>query len=129
MVLPIFTTLCVVIKIVFQVGFLFWRVCVEEQRTGCESKGLAECEKIFDKREIQWINPESVCETSFEFMAWYTDPSTFWFTTCFVSLPIIWAFFLLNTPHDCFRCLGKDPDRIFSIYQYNRIDRQNLIVW
>ena len=32
----------------------------------------------------------------------------------FRVLPII-AFLLLNWPHDCYRCLGKDPDRIFSI--------------
>ena len=34
----------------------------------------------------------------------------------FRVLPII-AFLVLNWPHDCYRCLGKDPDRIFSIYQ------------
>ena len=30
-------------------------------------------------------------------------------------LPII-GFLLLNWPHDCYRCLGKDPDRTFSIH-------------
>ena len=30
------------------------------------------------------------------------------------TVPMI-SFLLLNKPHDCYRCLGKDPDRIFSI--------------
>jgi len=24
------------------------------------------------------------------------------------------AFFILNKPHDCYMCLGKDPERIYS---------------
>ena len=61
-------------------------------------------------------------------MKWYVDPANFWFITCFIALPIIWAFLLLHTPHDCFRCTGKDPDRIFSIHQYNRLDRAAIKV-
>ena len=30
------------------------------------------------------------------------------------------SYFWLNEPHDCFRCLGKDPDRRFSIFQLTR---------
>ena len=29
------------------------------------------------------------------------------------SLPIL-AYLILNEPHDCYVCLGKDPDRIYS---------------
>ena len=28
-------------------------------------------------------------------------------------LPML-AFFIFNDPHDCYTCLGKDPDRIYS---------------
>ena len=31
-----------------------------------------------------------------------------------VSLLPFWAFLLFNNPHDCFKCLGKDPDRNYS---------------
>ena len=32
-----------------------------------------------------------------------------------IMLPVI-VFFLLDQPHDCFTCLGKDPDHIYSTY-------------
>ena len=31
-------------------------------------------------------------------------------------LPVL-TFYVLDAPHDCFACLGKDPDRIYSIFQ------------
>ena len=37
-------------------------------------------------------------------------------------LPII-AFLLCNKPHDCYTCLGKDPDRNYSIYQLSQEER------
>ena len=37
-------------------------------------------------------------------------------------LPVI-AFFIFNTPHDCYTCLGKDPDRNYSIYQLSLEER------
>ena len=30
-------------------------------------------------------------------------------------LPVI-VFFCFDEPHDCFRCMGKDPDRIYSCF-------------
>jgi len=30
-------------------------------------------------------------------------------------LPFVF-YFAFNKPHDCFKCLGKDPDRRFSIF-------------
>ena len=41
-------------------------------------------------------------------------------------LPVV-LFILLDRPHDCFACLGKDPVRPYSIYQLKRkevVDRQ-----
>ena len=35
--------------------------------------------------------------------------------TAFLLLPFI-LFFALNDPHDCFTCLGKDPNHIYSRY-------------
>lgn len=32
-----------------------------------------------------------------------------------VLLPVV-LFLLLDRPHDCFVCLGKDPDRVYSTY-------------
>ena len=30
------------------------------------------------------------------------------------------GFFWFNEPHDCFQCVGKDPDRRYSIFQLTR---------
>ena len=35
------------------------------------------------------------------------------------------SYLWLNEPHDCFRCLGKDPDRRYSIFQLTR--RESLM--
>ena len=40
----------------------------------------------------------------------------------FMLLPVA-AFFVLNEPHDCFMCFGKDPDRIYSSYQLTPEER------
>ena len=32
-----------------------------------------------------------------------------------IMLPVIF-FLLLDDPHDCFTCLGKDPDRVYSSF-------------
>ena len=41
---------------------------------------------------------------------------------CFILLPVV-VFFLLDQPHDCFICLGKDPDAIYSTYQLSLEER------
>ena len=33
------------------------------------------------------------------------------------------AYFWLNEPHDCYVCLGKDPDRIYSSFQLTLEER------
>ena len=37
-------------------------------------------------------------------------------------LPTI-AFLALNKPHDCYVCLGKDPERVYSRFQLNLEER------
>ena len=59
-------------------------------------------------------------------MTWYSKYSSFFIETCLVYLLPVVAFLLLNDPHDCFRCLGKDPDRVFSIQQYSKIELKHL---
>ena len=39
-------------------------------------------------------------------------------------LPFVF-YFWFNEPHDCFKCLGKDPERRYSIFQLT--ERENLI--
>ena len=36
------------------------------------------------------------------------------------QLIAIWAFLIFNRPHDCFECLGKDPQRNYSMFQYGK---------
>ena len=43
-------------------------------------------------------------------------------TTVVELIPFL-MFFLLDRPHDCFVCLGKDPDRIYSIFQLKTEER------
>ena len=31
-----------------------------------------------------------------------------------------WVFLIFNKPHDCFACLGKDPSRSYSRFQYSK---------
>ena len=38
------------------------------------------------------------------------------------------TFFAFNQPHDCFVCLGKDPERIYSRFQLNREERMLRIL-
>ena len=40
---------------------------------------------------------------------------TFLLVDACMMLPII-GFFLVDDPHDCYTCLGKDPDRIYSSF-------------
>ena len=42
--------------------------------------------------------------------------------TMFLLLPVV-AYFLLNEPHDCYMCYGKDPDRVYSIFQLTLEER------
>ena len=46
-----------------------------------------------------------------------------WQTGCsfFSILPFL-TFLILNKPHDCYRCVGKDPERKYSKFQYSIID-------
>ena len=39
-----------------------------------------------------------------------------------LMLPVV-AFLCFDDPHDCFRCMGKDPDRIYSSFQMTLEDR------
>ena len=124
LVLSVITSICVLIKIYFLFGFVYWRFCVEEQRTECDSINVVreehnmnplDCVHMYRKDDIVWIAYNSWCHTVYTYMDIYSDPTYSWVQTCLVDLPVFWAFFLLNQPHDCFRCLGKDPDRVFSI--------------
>ena len=42
--------------------------------------------------------------------------------TIVVYLLPIWSYMVLEQPHDCFRCLGKDPDRKFSQFQMSHTE-------
>ena len=44
------------------------------------------------------------------------------FVDLVVLLPVV-TFLLFDNPHDCFTCLGKDPDRIYSSFQLSFQER------
>ena len=74
-----------------------------------------DCAHMFQEKDVKWVNKASLCHVTYGLINFYIEPGYYWLKTAAISLPVIWAFFLLDKPHDCFRCLGKDPDRIFSI--------------
>ena len=39
-----------------------------------------------------------------------------------ILIPVI-VFVVLDEPHDCFVCLGKDPERVYSIFQLKREEK------
>ena len=43
-----------------------------------------------------------------------------------VTIIPFWAFLLFRNPHDCFKCLGKDPERNYSKFQYKRAEIKRL---
>ena len=45
-------------------------------------------------------------------------------TTAFLFLIPFFIFLAFNKPHDCFKCLGKDPERRYSIFQFNKFERE-----
>lgn len=47
----------------------------------------------------------------------------FFFLITLIELAPFLTFYLLDKPHDCFVCLGKDPDRIYSSFQLTRAQR------
>lgn len=74
-----------------------------------------------------------ICEVAVEvqtFELGSNDPTSFfknlWKWVAFSSVVemapygVYLAVSIVYKPHDCFRCFGKDPERKFSIYQYNK---------
>ena len=76
LVLLILTTYCVLIKIFFQFGFLFWRVCVGSQLKQCFAVRpyypKTDCEHLFKRSDRLWISDQSWCHNIYEFMNGYT---------------------------------------------------------
>ena len=56
----------------------------------------------------------------------YQDPANDFLKELSMFLMPIQAYLLLNNPHDCFKCVGKDPDRVFSISQYGKREQLSL---
>ena len=56
-------------------------------------------------------------EIDYQQFSWIIFNLNFW-----LLIPI-WTFFWLHDPHDCYTCLGKDPDRIYSRFQLNVEER------
>lgn len=70
-----------------------------------------------DENKLSEIETRDICyyyrsfEVSFE--------GRFWFGEVFLDFAILFvilAFFVLNNPHDCYMCIGKDPERIYSAH-------------
>lgn len=74
------------------------------------SKNPGICEYIFHSALKVFSNENSVVPTSMLIViAQYLVPVVF--------------FLLIDKPHDCFQCLGKDPDRIYSSFQLKKSER------
>ena len=79
-----------------------------------------------DWESDKWVNKDSYCQLLTD---WNDYPiigqstiQLFLINTVFVYLLPVWAFLAFTEPHDCYKCLGKDPDRNFSIFQLSRAE-------
>ena len=103
------TVVTLLILIFVEVCFMYLGPCFQMNDQGAmyslESQQEAEqsiCVHVFDIVGIEWQDHPAKERGIYIF-------------NFVIVLPII-VFFLLDQPHDCFICLGKDPDRIFSSY-------------
>ena len=91
--------------------YSFWDlICLR-----AKSKGESE---MYDYEDA---NDSSFCPTLFsEQVSFFSSAKAysqvFLFIDLVVLLPVV-TFLLFDNPHDCFTCLGKDPDRIYSSFQ------------
>ena len=120
----VMTVIALSLKGFEKIVFACWRQCIEGERIECMAENKAfdlniDCKHLF-LNDVTWMINNSYCSTTHSLINIYVNFDTQWIVKFFFYLFPIWAFFLFNDPHDCFRCLGKDPDRIFSIKQYNR---------
>ena len=74
-----------------------------------------DCDKLFLENNLMFVQTDYICSRAFKFANVYSDPTYDWFVGFMICITIFLAFFLFDQPHDCFRCLGKDPERTFSI--------------
>ena len=88
---------------------------------------MAEIEEIHSGPEVDAFAVRGIC-------SWYANGfnkvltadtnkkqiSLMFFATIIVEIIPFLAFFLLDQPHDCFICLGKDPDRVYSSLQFTK---------
>ena len=58
----------------------------------------------------------------------YTSYGWFEFYILSMVLLPVFIFMILNDPHDCYKCLGKDPDRVYSRFQLNLMERTRRIL-
>ena len=73
---------------------------------------LAVCLQYFEEE----LQNEGFCFRIVE-KAFLYENKEFNFTILIELLPVA-SYLILYYPHDCYRCLGKDPDRNFSQYQF-----------
>lgn len=109
------TTLSLAIVLAFEVSVFYLYAC---------SYG------IFTRKSWQFamydprISDDSICQV---FSSYYLTlfgsqnriGMVLWFVDFMILIPSL-TFFAFDKPHDCFVCLGKDPERIFSRFQLTK---------
>ena len=119
----ILTTISIFIQTWIQVMFSLWKNCKYEQKWICQSYDDAlhkefNCFDLtsprYEEGKLEWADSSSFCNYLSDWYHSYSSAGGSLKEAIVIYLLPIWAFFLLNVPHDCFKCLGKDPDRIFS---------------
>ena len=83
-----------------------------------------------DPSDLEKLNEMAdVCHSTFTFDILdhpQSQAALVYFIFIVASLLPFLSYFWLHEPHDCFTCVGKDPDRRYSIFQLTR--RENLIL-
>ena len=120
LVIFVITTLSLCSVILFETGVFYSYVCAYGFFINGEDQ-LAIFDPFVDKPGMCLFFDEYYIKMfgttqNIGFVLWIVD-----FT---ILIPPV-TFFFLDNPHDCFVCFGKDPDRIYSIFQLTREDRTN----
>ena len=117
------TTLSLVIVLVFEVSLQYTWVCTYELVIK-----NPDYEAMFEPGSPDQSICKSFMDYQFELFGNRNHIGiVLWLVDLTILIPSL-TFFAVNQPHDCFVCLGKDPERIYSRFQLNREERVHRVL-
>ena len=111
------TIISLLFVIGFEVALFYSSIC---QQSFLKSNTTNE-KAFYSPTSLSYQGGGGFCTYFMEYFVKFFDEENnvgmiFWLVDFAIFIPII-TFFIFDNPHDCFVCLGKDPDRRYSIHQ------------